>query len=237
MVPFHPASLPSQTTTQLRWRLADDPLIPEDSVPNVAERAQVRTKIFLGYTSNLVRPLWRPGGPQCEAAACFRRLASALLLPRLPTRRPPPLLQVSAGVREHIRFLVQHRLVDVLVTTAGGVEEDLIKVRQGAASAKSMTAQLTLAALQPTPAGMAHVPTPFLRQCLAPTFVGDFQLKGADLRRRGLNRIGNMLVRGWLSGCAVGWRALLSGLLLPGAIAMVVPFSFSVGAQLQLLQV
>lgn len=35
---------------------------------------------------------------------------------------------VSAGVREHIRFLVQHRLVDVLVTTAGGVEEDLIKV-------------------------------------------------------------------------------------------------------------
>lgn len=29
---------------------------------------------------------------------------------------------------------------------------------------------------------------------MAPTYVGDFQLKGADLRRRGLNRIGNMLV-------------------------------------------
>ncbi len=34
---------------------------------------------------------------------------------------------VSSGVRECIRYLVQHKLVDVLVTTAGGVEEDLIK--------------------------------------------------------------------------------------------------------------
>lgn len=37
---------------------------------------------------------------------------------------------MSAGTREQIRYLVQHRLVDVLVTTAGGVEEDLIKVRK-----------------------------------------------------------------------------------------------------------
>ena len=35
---------------------------------------------------------------------------------------------ISSGVREHIRYLVQHNMVDVLVTTAGGVEEDLIKV-------------------------------------------------------------------------------------------------------------
>ena len=35
---------------------------------------------------------------------------------------------ISSGVREHIRYLVQHSMVDVLVTTAGGVEEDLIKV-------------------------------------------------------------------------------------------------------------
>ena len=35
---------------------------------------------------------------------------------------------VSAGVREHIRYLVQHRMVDVVVTTAGGIEEDFIKV-------------------------------------------------------------------------------------------------------------
>nr|AWH67716.1 deoxyhypusine synthase [Amsonia hubrichtii] len=34
---------------------------------------------------------------------------------------------VSSGVRDTIRYLVQHHMVDVVVTTAGGVEEDLIK--------------------------------------------------------------------------------------------------------------
>ncbi|XP_035252879.1 deoxyhypusine synthase [Anguilla anguilla] len=34
---------------------------------------------------------------------------------------------ISSGVRESIRFLVQHKMVDVIVTTAGGVEEDIIK--------------------------------------------------------------------------------------------------------------
>jgi deoxyhypusine synthase len=35
--------------------------------------------------------------------------------------------QVSSGNRELIRYLVQHKLVDCLVTTAGGIEEDFIK--------------------------------------------------------------------------------------------------------------
>ncbi len=78
---------------------------------------------------------------------------------------------VSGGMREVIRFLVEHKMVDVLVVTAGtltlrviysthfqgGIEEDFVK-------------------------------------CLAPTYIGDFALKGADLRKRGLNRIGNLLV-------------------------------------------
>lgn len=64
---------------------------------------------------------------------------------------------VSCGNRDAIRFVVQHKMVDCIVTTAGGVEEDLIK-------------------------------------CLAPTFIGDFQLKGSILREDGLNRIGNLLV-------------------------------------------
>lgn len=64
---------------------------------------------------------------------------------------------VSSGVREVIRFLVQHKLVDCLVSTAGGIEEDFIK-------------------------------------CLAPTYLGDFNLEGAKLRKDGLNRIGNLLV-------------------------------------------
>ncbi|XP_066270169.1 deoxyhypusine synthase-like isoform X2 [Branchiostoma lanceolatum] len=64
---------------------------------------------------------------------------------------------VSSGVRETIRFLAQHRMIDCIVTSAGGIEEDFIK-------------------------------------CLAPTFLGDFFLKGRDLRPKGLNRTGNLLV-------------------------------------------
>lgn len=64
---------------------------------------------------------------------------------------------VSSGVREVIRYLVEHKLVSCLVSTAGGIEEDLIK-------------------------------------CLAPTYLGDFDLNGVELRARGVNRIGNLLV-------------------------------------------
>ena len=65
--------------------------------------------------------------------------------------------QISCGQREVLRFLVQHKMVDVLVTTAGGVEEDIIK-------------------------------------CFQPTFLGDFKLSGRELRKKGINRIGNLLV-------------------------------------------
>jgi deoxyhypusine synthase len=65
--------------------------------------------------------------------------------------------QISSGQREVIRFLVQHKMVDVIVTTAGGIEEDLIK-------------------------------------CLQPTYLGDFQLDGRELRQKGINRIGNLLI-------------------------------------------
>lgn len=63
----------------------------------------------------------------------------------------------SCGVRESIRFLVEHKMVDCIVASAGGIEEDFIK-------------------------------------CLAPTYMGDFALKGAELRKKGINRIGNLLV-------------------------------------------
>ncbi len=35
--------------------------------------------------------------------------------------------QISSGNREIIRYLVQHKMVDCLVTTTGGIEEDFIK--------------------------------------------------------------------------------------------------------------
>jgi deoxyhypusine synthase len=57
--------------------------------------------------------LWR--GPENEKCTIFLGFTSG---------------GVSSGVRELIRFLVQHKLVDVLVTTAGAVEEDLMKCSQ-----------------------------------------------------------------------------------------------------------
>jgi deoxyhypusine synthase len=65
--------------------------------------------------------------------------------------------QISSGQREVIKFLVQHKMVDVIISTAGGVEEDLVK-------------------------------------CFQPTFMGDFKLCGRELRKKGINRIGNLLV-------------------------------------------
>lgn len=64
---------------------------------------------------------------------------------------------ISSGIRETIKFLVKHNLVNCIVTTAGGVEEDFIK-------------------------------------CLADTYLGDFKLKGTELRKQGVNRLGNLLI-------------------------------------------
>ena len=64
---------------------------------------------------------------------------------------------VSSGVREVIRYIVEHRLVDVIVTSAGAVEEDIMKT-------------------------------------LRPHYMGSFELPGRELRMRGINRIGNLLV-------------------------------------------
>jgi deoxyhypusine synthase len=64
---------------------------------------------------------------------------------------------ISCGVREVIRFLVEHNMVDCIVTTGGGIEVALMK-------------------------------------CLNPHYMGDFSLNGHALRKKGLNRIGNLLV-------------------------------------------
>ena len=64
---------------------------------------------------------------------------------------------VSSGLREIIAHLAKFKKMDVIVTTAGGVEEDFIK-------------------------------------CLKPFVIGDWDLKGAYLREKRINRIGNILV-------------------------------------------
>jgi deoxyhypusine synthase len=64
---------------------------------------------------------------------------------------------ISSGLREVFRWLVEHRHVSAVVTTAGGVEEDIIK-------------------------------------CLAPTYLGEWTSSGKEMRAKGLNRIGNLVV-------------------------------------------
>ena len=64
---------------------------------------------------------------------------------------------VSSGLRDIIRYLVKHKKINVLVTTCGGIEEDIIK-------------------------------------CLGDFILGEFTADGADLRERGINRIGNIFV-------------------------------------------
>ena len=64
---------------------------------------------------------------------------------------------VSSGLRDIFRFLVENKRVDVLVTTTGGIEEDIIK-------------------------------------CMGDFILGDFRASGAELREKGINRIGNIFV-------------------------------------------
>ena len=64
---------------------------------------------------------------------------------------------VSGGVREIIRYLAQHKMIDCIVTTTGGIEEDFMK-------------------------------------CFGNFYVGEFSLIGKDLRAKGLNRQGDLIV-------------------------------------------
>ncbi|CAH7688603.1 Deoxyhypusine synthase-domain-containing protein [Phakopsora pachyrhizi] len=98
------------------WRLSD-----EDSRIERDSEDDERTRVFLGFTSNMI----------------------------------------SSGLREVMSYLTKHNHIDVIVTTAGGIEEDLIK-------------------------------------CLAPTFLSSDKsfnpASGSELRQKGLNRIGNLIV-------------------------------------------
>eukprot|EP00494_Astrolonche_serrata_P023365 UN23623 len=64
---------------------------------------------------------------------------------------------ISSGTREVIRYLCEHNMIDCIVTTGGGVEEDFMK-------------------------------------CFTPHYHGAFNLPGKELRLKGHNRIGNLLV-------------------------------------------
>lgn len=147
----------------LAWRLSDEPAAPcaegivegsdEDSeIRDPAERAKVKATIFLGCTSNLISAGTRE--TVCAAASGGRGDEPGLRRCTQHLHAPRP---------AQIRYLVQNKRVSCLVTTAGGIEEDLMK-------------------------------------CLAPHYLGStagvegFNLKGSELRKKGINRIGNLLV-------------------------------------------
>ncbi len=64
---------------------------------------------------------------------------------------------VTSGVRESIRYLTEKKKIGVLVTSAGGIEEDIIK-------------------------------------CLGDFKLGSFRASGKDLRKKGINRAGNIFI-------------------------------------------
>ena len=64
---------------------------------------------------------------------------------------------ISCGLREQVNFLTKNKMVDVIVTTVGGVEEDIIKTH---------------------------------KQFL----IGYFEADGGKLRKKGINRTGNLFI-------------------------------------------
>ena len=64
---------------------------------------------------------------------------------------------VSSGLRDVFRYLLKNKKVNIVVTTAGGIEEDIIK-------------------------------------CMGDFVLGEFSSSGKQLRKEGINRIGNIFV-------------------------------------------
>ncbi len=64
---------------------------------------------------------------------------------------------ITSGLRDIIRYLAENKMVNVIVTSAGGVEEDIIK-------------------------------------CLGSFILGDFRASGSVLRKKGINRAGNIFI-------------------------------------------
>jgi len=64
---------------------------------------------------------------------------------------------ISSGLRDVIRFMAEHKIIDVIVTAGGGVEEDFMK-------------------------------------CFQDSYIIDYIVNDREMRLKGENRIGNMMV-------------------------------------------
>ena len=90
----------------LRWRLSDEPKdIQKKILDDLAEKYYTEKDIsYIKNQPNL-------SADQVKTTIFFGYTSN----------------MVSCGNREIIRYLCQHKLIDVIVTTAGGIEEDFLK--------------------------------------------------------------------------------------------------------------
>lgn len=111
----------NEVNRMLRWRLSDDPMPADADTPWNDPEVREKTDALVFLVRAGVVPL-RTQPPVHPAPLWIK---SVPLLARLQQGYTSNL--ISSGVRETLRYLAQNRMVDVIVTTAGGIEEDFIK--------------------------------------------------------------------------------------------------------------
>ncbi|KAG7571531.1 hypothetical protein FFLO_00547 [Filobasidium floriforme] len=161
-IPSQPTNARASSSSQSQDAAHASVLMPSESIPDDA--THIRGPNF-DNAVNLQELLesYEKIGFQATGMAKAIKIVEQMRLARSNPDEPLRLFLgytsnlISSGLREIICFLARHKLVDCIVTTAGGIEEDFIK-------------------------------------CLGSTVLGDFAMEGAGLRKRGLNRIGNLLV-------------------------------------------
>lgn len=89
---------------------------------------------FDGELTSILDGMLTTGGQATQVALARNMFAEIIKLRENPNEDERPLVylgytsnMVSSGLREVFRYMCEHKLVDAVVTTGGGVEEDFIK--------------------------------------------------------------------------------------------------------------
>lgn len=145
----------------------DAVLVPSDELPKDAQKVEeIDFNAFKGraITVDDMMQNMRHMGFQASSMAEAVRIINNMRAWRDPETGAKTTIflgytsnMISSGLRGVFRYLAEHKHVDCIVSTAGGIEEDFIK-------------------------------------CLGDTYMSSFSAKGAELRSKGLNRIGNLMV-------------------------------------------
>lgn len=166
--------LPPRTTNIMASENANLPpsaateavLVPSDEIPKDAQKVEeIDFNVFKGKPITVEDMLdnMKHMGFQASAMGDAVRIINNMRTWRGPEGEKTTIFlgytsnMISSGLRGVFRYLVEHKHVDCIVTTAGGIEEDFIK-------------------------------------CLGDTYMSSFSAPGAEMRSKGLNRIGNLMV-------------------------------------------